>query len=56
VVVVEAVVLVAIAVAAAAPFSPIVSLLILGAALGVSPISPGASPSVPAASAHAYLP
>jgi hypothetical protein len=43
-------------VAATAPFSPGVSLLILGAAPGVSPLSPGASPGVPAASARAYSP
>jgi hypothetical protein len=54
-VVVEAVVLVAVAVAVA-PFSPGVSLLILGTAPGVSPLSPGASPGVPAASARAYPP
>jgi hypothetical protein len=56
-VVVEAVVLVAVAVATVvAPFSPGVSLLVLGTAPGVSPLSPGASPGVPATSAHAYLP
>jgi hypothetical protein len=55
VVVVEAMVLVAVAVAAA-PFSPGVSLLALGAAPGVSPLSPSTSPGVLAASAHAYLP
>jgi hypothetical protein len=60
VVVVEAVVLVAVAVvavaAAVAPSFPDVSLLILGAALDVYPPALGASPGVPAASEHAYLP
>jgi hypothetical protein len=53
----EAVVLADVAVAvAAAPFSPSVSPLSPSAFLGVYPLSPGASPGVPAASAHAYLP
>jgi hypothetical protein len=39
-----------------APFSPGVSLLVLGVAPGVSPLSPGASPGVPAASAREYSP
>jgi hypothetical protein len=56
VVVEEAVVLVAVAAVAVAPFSPGVSLLALGAAPNVSLIVPGASPGVPAASEHAYLP
>jgi hypothetical protein len=57
VVVVEAVVLVAVVVAVvAAPFSPSISLLVLGTALSVSPLSPGTSPGVLVASAHAYLP
>ena len=61
--VVEAVVLVAIAAvvvvvvaAAVAPSFPDVSLLVLGAALDVYPPALGASPGVPAASEHAYLP
>ena len=61
--VVEAVVLVAVAtvavvvvVAAVAPSFPDVSLLVLGAALDVYPPALGASPGVPAASEHAYLP
>ena len=66
--VVEAVVLVAVAVAFAvvvafaiaaavvAPSFPDVSLLVLGAALDVYPPALGASPGVPAASEHAYLP
>jgi hypothetical protein len=54
VVVVEAVVLVV--VADAAPSFPGVSLLILSAALDVSPPALGASLGVPAASEHAYLP
>ena len=59
---VEAVVLVAVAVAFAvaaavvAPSFPDVSLLVLGAALDVYPPALGASPGVPAASAHAYPP
>jgi hypothetical protein len=56
VVVVEAVVLVVVVVVAAAPSVSGVSLLILGAALDVSPPALGASPGVPAASEHAYLP
>jgi hypothetical protein len=64
VVVVEAVVLADVAVVvvvvaaavAAAPFFPGVSLLILGTALDVSPPALGASPGVPTASEHAYLP
>jgi hypothetical protein len=58
VVVVEAVVL-AVAVVvpvAAAPSFPSVSLLVLGAALDVPPPALGASPCVPAASGHTYLP
>jgi hypothetical protein len=55
VVVVEAVVLADVAVVAAPSF-PSVSLLILGAALDVYPSALGASPGVPAASEHAYLP
>jgi hypothetical protein len=54
-VVVEAVVLADVAVVAAPSF-PSVSLLILGAALDVYPSALGASPGVPAASEHAYLP
>jgi hypothetical protein len=54
-VVVEAVVLVAVA-AAVVPSFPDVSLLVLGAAPSISPLSPGASPSVLAASARAYPP
>ena len=61
--VVEAVVLVAVAAvavvvvaAAVAPSFPDVSLLVLGAALDVYPPALGASPGVPAASEHAYLP
>jgi hypothetical protein len=56
VVVVEAVVLVVVVVVVVAPFSPGVSLLVLGAALDVYPPAVGASPSVPAASEHAYMP
>jgi hypothetical protein len=41
---------------AAAPSFPSVSLLVLGAALDVSPPALGASPGVPAASEHTYLP
>jgi hypothetical protein len=55
----EAVVLVAVAavaVVAAMPSFPVVSLLILGAALDVSPPALSASPGIPAASEHAYLP
>lgn len=62
-VVVEAVVLVAIAAvvvvvvaAAVAPSFPDVSLLVLGAALDVYPPALSASPGVPGASEHAYLP
>jgi hypothetical protein len=58
-VVVEAVVLADVAVVvavAAAPSFPGVSLIVLGAALDVSLLVPGASPSIPAASEHAYLP
>jgi hypothetical protein len=40
---------------AAAPFSPSVSPLALGAAPDVSPPVLGASPGIPTASAHAYL-
>ena len=47
--------LVAVAVAVVPSF-PGVSLLVLGAALDVSPPALGASPGVPAASKHAYLP
>ena len=60
--VVEAVVLVAVAVAFAvaatvvAPSFPDVSLLVLGAALDVYPPALSASPGVPGASEHAYLP
>jgi hypothetical protein len=53
VVVEEAVVLAAVAVA---PFSPGISLLALGAALDVSPPVLGASPGIPVASEHEYLP
>jgi hypothetical protein len=61
VVVVEAVVLVAVAVAfvvaaAIAPSFPGVSLLAPGAILGVSLLFPGAFPGVLAASERAYLP
>ncbi len=49
-------VVVAIAAVAATPSFPGVSLLVLGAALDVYPLSSGASPSIPVASAHAYLP
>jgi hypothetical protein len=59
VVVVEAVVLadvVAVVAIAVAPSFPSVSLLVHGAALDVSPPALGASPSIPAASEHAYLP
>jgi hypothetical protein len=56
VVVEEAVVLVAVAVAVVVLFCPGVSLLVLGAAPGVYPLSSGASPSIPVAFAHAYLP
>jgi hypothetical protein len=63
VVVVEAMVLVVVAavaeIAAAAvvaPFSPGVFLLSPGATLGVSLLFPDASPSVLAASGHAYQP
>jgi hypothetical protein len=63
VVVVEAMVLVAVAAvvevvlaAAIAPFSPDVSLLSPGATPGVSLLFPDASPGVPAASGHAYQP
>jgi hypothetical protein len=61
VVVVELVVLadddvVVVVVAVAAPSFPSVSLLVLGAALDVSPPALGASPGVPTASEHAYLP
>ena len=54
---VAAAVVVAFAVAAAvvAPSFPDVSLLVLGAALDVYPPALGASPGVPAASEHAYL-
>jgi hypothetical protein len=52
---VEAVVLVDVVVAAA-PFSPSVSPLALGASPVVYPLDLGASPSVPAASARAYPP
>jgi hypothetical protein len=41
---------------AAVPFSPSVSLLVLGVAPGVSPLSPSTSPGVPAASVCAYPP
>jgi hypothetical protein len=54
-VVVAAVVEIAVA-AAIAPFSPGVSLLSPGTTLGVSLLFPDASPGVPAASEHAYLP
>ena len=54
--VVEAMVLVVVVAVAAAPSFPGVSLLVLGAALDVSPPALGASPGVPAASEHAYLP
>ena len=54
--VVEAVVLVAVAAVTAAPSFPSVSFLVLGAALDVSPPALGASPGVPTASEHAYLP
>jgi hypothetical protein len=56
---VEAVVLADVAVVvaiAATPSFPGVSLLVLGAALDVSPPALGASPGVPIASEHAYLP
>jgi hypothetical protein len=63
VVVVEAVVLVVVVVvvvvvvaAAVAPSFPDISLLVLGAALDVYAPALGASPGVPAASEHAYLP
>jgi hypothetical protein len=56
VVVVEAVVLVAVAAAVVAPSFPDVSILVLGATLNVYPPALGASPGVPAASEHAYLP
>jgi hypothetical protein len=59
VVVEETVVLVAVAAVvavAAAPSFPGVSLLLLGAALDVYPPALSASPGVPAASEHAYLP
>jgi hypothetical protein len=62
VVVVEAVVLVAVAVAfvvaaaVVAPSFPDVSLLVLGTVLDVYPPALGASPGIPAASEHAYLP
>jgi hypothetical protein len=58
VVVVEAVVLVAVAAVAVAiaPYFPGVSLLVLGAALDVYPPALGASPGVPVASEHGYLP
>jgi hypothetical protein len=55
----EAVVLADVVVAVAVvPFSPGVSPLSLspGAFPGVYPLSPGASPSVPVASAHVYPP
>jgi hypothetical protein len=58
-VVVEAMVLVAVVVAVAVAVVssfPGVSLLVLGATLDVSPPALGASPGVPAASEHAYLP
>jgi hypothetical protein len=58
VVVVEAVVLADVAVVAAVavvPSFPGISFLVLGTALDVSPPALGASPSVPAASEHAYL-
>jgi hypothetical protein len=47
---------VVVVVVAAAPSFPGVSLIVLGAALDVSPPALGASPGVPAASEHAYLP
>jgi hypothetical protein len=54
---VEVVVLADVTVAiAAAPFSPGVSPLALGASPSVYPLAIGASPGVLAASAHAYLP
>jgi hypothetical protein len=58
VVVVEAVVLadVVVVVVAVVPFFPGVSLLVLGIALDVYPPTLGASPGVPVASEHAYLP
>jgi hypothetical protein len=56
VVVVEAVVLVAVAAVTAAPSFPSVSFLVLGATPGVSLLVPGASPGVLAASEHTYLP
>jgi hypothetical protein len=59
VVVVEAMVLADVAVVvvvAVAPSFPGVSLLVLGAALDVSPPTLGASLGIPAASEHAYLP
>jgi hypothetical protein len=52
---VEAVVLAAVAVVAA-PFSPGVSPLALGASPSVYPLALDASPSVPVASARAYPP
>jgi hypothetical protein len=60
VVVVEAVVLtnvvVVVVAVAVVPSFPGVSLLVLGAALDVSPPALGASPGVPVAFEHAYLP
>jgi hypothetical protein len=53
---VEVEVVVLVVVATVVPFSPGVSLLALSAAPDVSPPVPGASPGVPAASEHAYLP
>jgi hypothetical protein len=47
---------VVVVVVATAPSFPGVSLLVLGAALDISPPTLGASPGVPAASEHAYLP
>jgi hypothetical protein len=56
-VVVEVVVLAAIVVVVAVvPFSPGVSLLALGASLGIYPLALGAYPGIPAASARAYPP
>jgi hypothetical protein len=56
---VEAVVLAdvaAVVAVAAAPSFPGVSLLVLGVGLDVCLLVPGASPGVPTASEHAYLP
>jgi hypothetical protein len=59
VVVVEAVVLADVAIVVVvtnAPSFPGVSLLVLGATLDVYPPALSASPGIPAASEHAYLP